>query len=251
MNKPAFVIGTGPSLSGIDMEALSQYDCITFNRAYIAYEDWGFVPKYYLAIDGNDIRAMYKDLNSIIDKYENTKFFILDDEKLNSIHPAESFQDCDKKISLFDWTKPNLYRIKRSSGYFSSFIDGKTMSLPIDLPNAGWQGIEVLYALGYKQIGFVGCDSRYRDDAKSNKDIDTRTREYVSSADSDINHFRPDYFGKGIRFGKPNPSQIISVWKNGADKLPVDLELTSCTPDSAVNPWYTYVDFDEFIMDKK
>ena len=246
MTETAFVIGTGPSLKKIDMKKLSQYDCITFNRAYIAYKDWGFVPKYYLAFDGNDIRAMYKDLNFIIDEYPKTKFFILDDESQNSIHPLESFQDGDKKISLFDWSKPNLYRIKASSGYFSGHLSGKVMYLPIHIPNAGWQGVEVLHALGYDVIGFVGCDSRYRDDVESNKDISFIGREYISSADTDINHFRPDYFGKGMRFGAPNEQQILNIWNRGSKLIPEGVDMVSCTKDSAVNPWYNYTDFDKF-----
>ena len=246
MKKTGFVIGTGPSLKNIDMEKLSQYDCITFNRAYIAYKDWGFVPKYYLAFDGNDIRAMYKDINFIIEKYPETKFFILDDEHSNSIHPPESFQDGDKKDSLFDWSKPNLYRIRESRGYFSGLISGKEINLPVYLPNAGWQGIEVLYALGYDRIAFVGCDSKYRDDAESNKDITSIGREYISSEDTDINHFRPDYFGKGMRFGAPNTSQILSIWNQGSGLIPNDLKIISCTRNSAVNPWFEYVDFNKF-----
>ena len=53
---------------------LKNYDCVTFNRAYVAFEDWGFVPKYYLAIDGNDIRIMYKDLGGLIKKHK-TKIY--------------------------------------------------------------------------------------------------------------------------------------------------------------------------------
>ena len=111
MTKTAFVIGTGPSLRDIDMSRIKKYDCVTFNRAYIAFEVWGFVPRYYLAIDGNDIRSVYKDINCLIKENKSTDFFILDDEHYNSIHPEDSFQDGEKKLSLFDWSEKNLFRI--------------------------------------------------------------------------------------------------------------------------------------------
>jgi hypothetical protein len=278
MTETAFVIGTGPSLNKIDMDKLKNYDCVTFNRAYVAFEDWGFAPRYYLAIDGHDIRSMYKDLGGIIKKYKDTEFFIREDEISNSHFPPSSFQDEDKKTSLFDWGEDNLYKLHYSAG---SGFKGKGKSLSswrdydiplhaspwetrsdgpgnptefkyVELPyypNAGWMGVELLYALGYKKIGFVGCDSRYKDDDESNKDITIVAdgNEYISHADTDINHFRPDYFGKGYHFGSPNPETIVKVWEEGSKRIPEDLELFSCTPDSAVNPWYEYIDFDEYI----
>jgi hypothetical protein len=247
MTETAFVIGTGPSLNKIDMNKLKNYDCVTFNRAYVAFDDWGFVPKYYLAIDGNDIRSMYKDLGGLVKKYKDTDFFILDNEHHNSIHPETSFQDNEKKISLFDWDENNLYRIQSSGDMFQGRKIDNTIQLPAHYPNAGWMGVELLYSLGYKKIGFVGCDSRYKDDAESNKDITKEGGEYISHADTDVNHFRPDYFGKGMHFGKPNADTIVQVWRQGSTRIPEDLELFSCTPDSAVNPWYEYIDFDEYI----
>ena len=212
MRRTAFVIGTGPSLNDIDMEKLKNYDCVTFNRAYIAFDDWGFVPQYYLAIDGNDIRSVYKDINNLAIDNPSSKFFILDDENHNKIHPPDAFQDKDKKTSLFDWKRENLYRIYQKNSTFRGYIDKKDAYLPV-VPNAGWMGVELLYALGYKTIAFVGCDSRYEDSQESNKDITMVGGEYISHADTDVNHFRADYFGKDIHFGKPNASQILKIWK--------------------------------------
>ena len=264
MTETAFVIGTGPSLNKIDMDKLKNYDCVTFNRAYVAFDDWGFAPRYYLAIDGHDIRSMYKDLGGLIKNHKDTDFFIRDDEGANEAHEAPSFQDNEKKISLFDWGEDNLYKIHYSTGSgfggkanvdlnlwrdYSSRgnpAEWKYVELPY-YPNAGWMGVELLYSLGYKKIGFVGCDSRYKDDAESNKDITKEGGEYISHADTDVNHFRPDYFGKGMHFGKPNADTIVQVWRQGSTRIPEDLELFSCTPDSAVNPWYEYIDFDEYV----
>ena len=268
MTETAFVIGTGPSLNKIDMDKLKNYDCVTFNRAYVAFEDWGFAPRYYLAIDGHDIRSMYKDLGGVIKNHKDTDFFIRDDEGANEAHEAPSFQDGDKKTSLFDWTEDNLYKIRYSVGHgfalpslaqisSDNFFKSKLKKWPEEkryvnlsyYPNAGWMGVELLYSLGYKKIGFVGCDSRYKDDDESNKDITIvgNGHEYISHADTDINHFRPDYFGKGCHFGSPNQEDIVKVWEEGSKRVPEDLELFSCTPDSAVNPWYEYIDFDEYI----
>jgi len=91
----AFVIGTGPSLKDIDVSLLKDHTTITFNRAYVAFEDWGFDPTYYLAIDGNDMRSMYKDINNLIVNSKIQQFFFAKIND-NEIHPEDSFQDGDR-----------------------------------------------------------------------------------------------------------------------------------------------------------
>ena len=228
----AFVIGTGPSLKNIDVSLLKDYTTITFNRAYVAFEDWGFDPTYYLAIDGNDMRSMYKDINNLIVNSKIQQFFFAKIND-NEIHPEDSFQDgdrCSSKDMFIDSPKVE---------YFS----------PIRIvTNAGWMGIEVLASLGYKNIAFVGCDCRYKDDQESNKDITIVGSEYKSHADTDINHFRPDYFGKGISFGKPNENEILQIWKSGANKMKDrNINLISCTKNSKANEWYEYIPFEQYI----
>ena len=73
--KTLYVIGTGPSLRDIDMSLLKDKDTITFNRAYVAYEDWGFTPTYYMCIDANDLRSIYGDIKELTETTD-TKFFL-------------------------------------------------------------------------------------------------------------------------------------------------------------------------------
>ena len=79
-------------------------------------------------------------------------------------------------------------------------------------PNGGIMGLKILKALGYNEIAFVGCDARYADNDESNKHITKMGNEYISHENYDVNHFRDDYFGKGMRFGKPNQDWIIALW---------------------------------------
>tara|TARA_R110002020_G_scaffold41989_5_gene123394 strand:+ start:7729 stop:8469 length:741 start_codon:yes stop_codon:yes gene_type:complete len=236
--KTAFVIGTGPSLNTIDVKKLSDYDCVTFNRAYIAFDDWGFVPRYYLSIDGNDLRSIYKDINLLVKKHKNTDFFVVDDPA-NEYFPEDSFQDCEKKYNLFDYNQPNLHNFEY---FYSRPIQG----------NAGYMGVKLLEALGYRNIGFVGCDCHYLDDDEYNKDITIRGNEYISHADTDMNHFRKDYFGKGMHFGCPNPDEILAIWEEGLKKdRACNLNVFSCTPNSPLNKFCNYIDFEYFIRKDK
>ena len=120
-------------------------------------------------------------------------------------------------------------------------------------PNAGFMGLKLLKTLGYKEVAFVGCDSRYKDDEEANKHIIKHGGEYESTADYDINHFSDKYFGKGMRFGKPNEAMIHNIWRSAKpdiDKMD-DFKVWSCTEGSALNEWYDYIPFEDFLKGKR
>tara|TARA_A100001515_G_scaffold118259_1_gene100485 strand:+ start:407 stop:1186 length:780 start_codon:yes stop_codon:yes gene_type:complete len=254
--KLAWIIGTGPSLNDIDVKKLKDHKTITFNRAYIAFEDWGFDPTYYLSIDSNDLRSMYKDLNKVINN-SNVEAFFLTDCWDNINHGPESFQDQEKVDAEEMFVdKENVYTIfnRRRAALGNIEIDhDKNRVHARHYNNSGFMGLIILHALGYNEIAFVGCDARYKDDEESNKDIIEHGGEYESTADTDVNHFRSDYFGKGMRFGKPNESSIISIWRSAKSKIDgIDgLEVYSCTPNSNLNDFYKYIDFEDFLNGKR
>jgi len=255
--KLAWIIGTGPSLNKIDIKKLKDYPTITFNRAYIAFDDWGFDPTYYLSIDSNDLRSIYKDLNKVILE-RDVKAFFLADCRDNKNHGPEHFQD-QEKVDAEEMfvNKENVYSIKNSRALTLGDVKFDLNSKDIyaqHWPNSGFMGLVILHALGYNEIAFVGCDARYRDDKQSNKDIIVHGYgEYESLDDTDVNHFRNDYFGKGIRFGKPNERQIINIWRHARGIIDrIDgLEVYSCTPDSNLNGLYKYIDFEDFLNGKR
>lgn len=235
MKKIAFIIGTGPSLKNVNMSLLKDKDTITFNRAYVAFKDWGFDPTYYLAIDGNDLRSCYKDINNLVQDSSIKKFFIHNPTD-NEVHKPTSFQDNDKVDTLF----------KESSKI--EFLHYNEL-----VPNAGLMGLRVLHRLGYEEVAFLGCDARYKDDEHSNRFITKEGREYISHADYDFNHFTDNYFGKGVHFGKPNEAQIISLWRD--EKIEIDkmdnFNVYSCTEGSNLNEFYNYIEFEDFLRGER
>lgn len=269
--RTAWIIGTGPSLRDIDVSKLKNEHTITFNRAYVAFEDWGFDPTYYLCVDANDLRSVYKDINNLIEN-SDIKAFFLPEINDNLAHPPESFQDGDKKrnlfvkhkkvFTMFNYPRPG----SRQPTNVASMYEKDTRIYPnkreiytFHDSNGGIMGLKILKALGYDEIAFVGCDARYKDDEESNKHITTMNNEYISNEDYDVNHFRDDYFGKGIRFGKPNEEWIIKLWwwashqlemaSKRPDKNPGirPIKVYSCTKNSNLNEYFPYIPFEDFL----
>lgn len=260
--RTAWIIGTGPSLKNIDVSKLKNKHTITFNRAYVAYEDWGFDPTYYLCIDANDLRATYKDINNLI-LNSNTKAFFLPEIKDNLDHTPESFQDGDKVENLFVDSK-KVYSLINSDEEDPPVANLYNEGTVIDTnkreiktfhdSNGGIMGLKILKALGYNEIAFVGCDARYADNEESNKYITKLGNEYISHADYDMNHFRDDYFGKNMRFGKPNENWIIALWSLAAAQLKEHMphmRVYSCTENSNLNEYYHYIPYEEFLKGKR
>lgn len=254
MNKEkiAFVIGTGPSLNKIDITKLKGLPSITFNRAYLAFDEWGFDPKYYLSIDGNDIRSVYKDINNLAQNSNIEKMFLVQLTD-NQLHEQSDFQDFDfKHNDEIYCNSKKIFLLHNTGGTTIPQIDdfninGNDIKTTF-VNNAGFMGLKVLYMLGYRKIYLLGMDARYTDDT-SFRDVKVKGRQYTAQEDNDVNHFRCDYFGKNITFGKPNESEIIGIWKKFMSNVNIypDLEIYSCSENSNLNDFIRYIDFEQVI----
>lgn len=252
--KTAYVIGTGPSLKKIDVSKLKDEHTITFNRAYIAFEEWGFDPTYYLSIDPVDIHSIHKDINNLIENSEIKKFFLSEVVKSNPIYKDEFDIDLKEKENVH-------FLISPPHGMccflpFSHFVDAKRKNLiftPL-APNAGWCGLKMLYQLGYEEVALLGCDARYKTDEESQKDVMWFDDGCVSTADTDANHFREDYFGKDQKFGLPNEAQQIAHWREAALEIGhfgLPIKVYSCSEGSNLNNYFPYIDFEDFLNGKR
>tara|TARA_Y100001973_G_C5205566_1_gene341276 strand:- start:3772 stop:4611 length:840 start_codon:yes stop_codon:yes gene_type:complete len=251
--KTAYIIGNGPSLANENMSLLKDKITMSFNRAFIAYEDWGFDPTYYLAIDGNTMRGMHKDVNELIDKSNIERFFLLNIED----NPAHGYVDelFTKADNVTFITNSGTHVINDGTPPFTQAyeMDKNNVVLPV-APNSGMTGLAILRMLGYNEIAFIGQDARYIDDAiYRNGSIEKISREYRSSEDNDQNHFRSDYFGKGMIFGKPNQDDIINLWSTASPWIheQSDFDVYSCTPGSNLNPYYRYIPLEDFVEGKR
>ena len=217
------LIGCGPSLNTIDIERLSDFDTITFNRAYVAFKDWGFYPTYYACIDrvvlpdnADEIRAMSAD--SRIER-----LFLRDTAELFGI--------------------PEGGRVT-----YLHIINGAPFST--DLKNLGMFGnvgavsLQILASLRYTRVVLVGVDARYVQNPPDIlvEEVDnyiegTRgdTFDYVHLQDNDPNHFCPNYYGQGRRENTPNVAKAIEGWRRAGDACPAfGLEVRNASPGSAL-----------------
>ncbi|PCJ64946.1 MAG: hypothetical protein COA58_11790 [Bacteroidetes bacterium] len=239
-NKTVYLIGNGPSLNEIDVAALKNDITISFNRAYIAYEDWGFDPTYYMIIDIRVLENIYEDVNRLITHSKIKRFFIRD---------VDGTEDWNH--SCFS-TREHIVKSDKVTFITTNELI-KGMKANVSFEDMGYFGdvsvcsLQVLYLLGYKRVLVLGCDANYEE--KKLKGVKITGNEYVSSEDNDLNHFRPDYFGKGTVYSKPFGDGHFLAWIKMAISLKngLDFEVYSGSKNSRLTnrvfPFLTIKDF--------
>jgi 6-hydroxymethylpterin diphosphokinase MptE-like len=211
LSKRCFIIGNGPSINKTPISKLEGQFTFSFNRAFLAYEDWGFIPSFYACID----------------------LVVLPDNKLqiNEMISATAFQN-----TLFFFPGWAAKHINESENVFfiETFQSGvafeENLSKLALLRNVGATSIQIAIHLGFKEIILVGCDASYIErpngvvvDPEESKKVGYTV--YKSMQDNDPNHFLPNYFGKGTSYSIPNLKghlkgwQAVSEWVTCYNKL--------------------------------
>ena len=123
------------------------------------------------------------------------------------------------------------------------------------IANVGASSIPVLQLLGYENFIILGTDCNYTEKNIKNVEIeynpDDRARRivYKSGGDHDPNHFRPDYFGKGTEYSKPQQNNHFRGWEfiaNNMKKKKTNIVL--CSPGSTLVKLFQEMEFDKAIV---
>jgi len=237
-NESVYIIGNGPSLNEIDLNKLKDKDTISFNRAYIAYKDWGFYPKYYMVVDVIVLQNIRERVKELIEASPIEKFFL----------PlwSKDYFGTNEKIQYLNFKK-SLFLKRRFWG--TSF---NRMSI---ISNVGATSIPVLKILGYKNFIILGTDCNYVESDINNVEIEHNPNDnqgrrivYKSTGDTDPNHFRPDYFGTGTEYSKPQQGNHYKGWEFISKKMKQKkINILLCSPGSRLSSLFEEFDFEKII----
>lgn len=211
---PLFILGSGPSLKDHDLSKLSDKKTMAFNRSFIAYDDWGFDPTYYAALDRVVNRDNKESIADLIKNSNIQRFFFSRDETSESYFKSE---------------KSTLIDIVSDPKNVNLDFTGK-----LKVANTGLFGLQVAIGLlRYTEIYLLGCDANLKDNVDG---VEVRGDKYFSDSDKDPNHFRPDYYGKGTVYNRPqNMKYHYPAWKLFYEKYlynNLNLQVYNCSKRS-------------------
>jgi hypothetical protein len=168
-NSQCVIICNGPSLSSVDMDHISEIDTFAMNRSYLAYDDWGFVPTYYVCV--NEL---------VLDQFSND-IDILDTQKIINF----------TKRSKFKSTNCKFIKLAFKDRVIENFGEHVSTSATVTFVS-----IQLALLMGYRRIYIVGLDHSFSGKGRPN--------ETLMSGDHDENHFLKDYFSGGIKWEYPD-----------------------------------------------
>ena len=155
------------------MEVFRDTPTFSMNRAYLMYEEWGFQPSYYVAI--NDL--VLEQFATDISKLTMPKFVTFSHRALFENTPDVGL--IHGRTSLVDRFRPDPMR-GLSTGGTVTYI-----------------ALQLAYFMGFEEVVLLGLDHRF-----SAKGTPNKTETLTQEADRD--HLHPSYFPKGTKWQLPD-----------------------------------------------
>jgi hypothetical protein len=211
--KGAVIIGSGPSLKSVDMTQLRGSSAIAFNRAYVAFPSWGFVPRYFACIDRFLLPNIIRDIDELARSHTVECLFIRDTARDLGLALHERVQF----VHVTD--EP---RFSTDLGQLGKFYNVAAFSC------------QILVALGYSRLLLLGVDGRFL--PHPGTEVLDQPHHLLAVSDTDPNHFCPEYLPAGMRFTRPRLDRFMHGWRLLAAQLAgTGVEVKNATPNSAVD----------------
>lgn len=220
MNPGCFLIGTGPSLNRIDVRRLADYDTITFNRAYIAWAEWGFTPTWYACVDPVALEDNAADIRRLIAESSVRRFFLNENAA---------------RLGMAASPRVTLLHLQEDAPFS---LDLHTLT---DFGNVGASALQILAALGYPRVVLVGVDARY-----STLPADESGSDYLRMQHGqDPDHFLPAYMAGRRRLAKPDYARLLGQWPQAAVECErLGLQVRNASPGSALTS-FPFIEFED------
>jgi len=223
-----FILGSGPGLNDVDLSLVAGKTTLAFNRSYIAWDEWGFKPTYYMAIDMRVIKASIERLKEMAASIEVACMFI----NAGEYQGFKTTDHLDAGANMF------LLSLAPGHGFKPSWNMMKYCG------DVGACSIQVAAALGYSRAVLLGTDCKW----KPRPDVDKEGNEWIAQGDKDINHFRPDYYGVGQMYSDPFPDAHFASWKATIQGAGGRIEILSSTPYSRLNELVPYIELEKAVQ---
>jgi FkbM family methyltransferase len=207
-----FVLGNGPSLGRVDLDALAGQVTIGVNGLFLAFPETRFRPTYYVVEDHLVAEDRAAELNAL--PAGITRLF-----PINLAYVLDGGSD----VVWFDH--------RPRPGYPDRF------DVSLDALDRTYAGCTVAFTciqlavfLGAREIVLLGVDLDYAIPA----DVERTDRVgpgVLDMASDDPNHFHPDYFGKGKRWHDPQVENMGRAFTAARDVLAgMGTRLVNATP---------------------
>ena len=189
-----FIVGNGPSLNDIDMSLLDNEYSFAVNSIYYKTREMGYKPTFYVVEDPHVINDNLKEIN----EYQCDYMFFPSKFK-SKFNKGDNRYFLNLDYSFYNDVSP-YYEVPRFSQDLSEeAFCGQSVTIV---------NLQLAYYLGFTEVYLVGMDFSYNvpDSAKVDGNV-------IESTEDDVNHFHPDYFGKGKKWHDPKLHNVLKSYR--------------------------------------
>ena len=200
------IVGNGPSLNDTPLEQLGGVPTIAVNGIFYAAERFPDPITYYVVEDTSVFRENTQEIKDFATQYKLFPTSYLD---------AFSPQELDESIGFF----------RMNAGFYGR--DTGTLCHPrfsVDPRQRLYCGqsvtiinLQLAYWMGFSRVVLIGMDFSYT----IPDDVD-REGDLITSNSDDVNHFHPDYFGKGKSWKDPKLDRVLVNYRLAKEMFEAD-----------------------------
>ncbi len=195
------VLGNGPSLKQADFAAFKGVDTIGMNAAYRYWDRIGWSPTHYACLDSQVVLSHADAIAGMIRegrfRHAFLHWHLLKRYPDLSGHPAVTFL-CQLSHGPDDVKRCAALGLRYTPSRFFASRD-------IDRVTTGSASIRFAGDRGYRRIGLIGIDCRYREILPEARSQGGLILEIERDVKENPNYFFDDYQRTGDRYHIPNP----------------------------------------------
>lgn len=191
--KRCFVIGNGPSLNETDLSLLKDEVTFAVNGFFLKAKDLDWKPTFYVVED----HLVAEDRAKWINAFKGPT-------KLFPAYLGYMFPEAEDTI---------FYNHRPRKSYPHGF-DFSTRADEITYTGATvtFSMLQLAFYMGFEEIYMIGVDASYAIPADAQQ-ASSYAVGVIDMKSDDVNHFHPDYFGKGFRWHDPQVSKMVEAYQ--------------------------------------
>ncbi|CAG4884368.1 conserved protein of unknown function [Georgfuchsia toluolica] len=193
-----FIIGNGPSINQMDFGLLENEYTFAVNGIFYKTKENGFRPFYYVVEDYHVVRDNAPSIRDYEPRQGGAKFL-----------PARFRHQ-------FLRSQGDTYFLNMNRGFYeprSAYYE--TPRFSVDAAHNVYCGqsvtivnLQLAYYMGFSEVYLIGMDFSYQIPTTAIKEGDV-----IESTEDDVNHFHPDYFGKGKKWHDPKLHNVLKSYQ--------------------------------------
>ena len=185
-----FILGNGPSLNKCDLKLLENEFSFAVNGIFYKTKEMGYKPTFYMVEDNHVVADNLKAINNYKCEY---KFFPYNYKNIISPDVTTIFLPMDS--GFYRENHPYFCVPRFSKDVPNEIFTGQSVTI---------MQLQMAYHLGFTDVYLIGMDFSYA----LPESTKVEGCNYTSQED-DVNHFHPDYFGKGKKWHDPKLDRVL------------------------------------------